>query len=207
MLKTAILPAVLAIVVGLAGSAGYSVMQSRTSYAAHVVVQDSIAKVRMDSIMADSAALAKAELQAQADSASADSALNALSTPADSIRALVSERNLQSAAVTPSVSAPLSPAASLKPEPTEAAKVTPPVSVPALPVAEVLPERRLAKIFSAMSSKDAAKVLEQMSDSDIRTILSMMGDRQAAAVLTALPATRAATITKAGATASGSSTP
>lgn len=207
MLKTAILPAVLAIVVGLAGSAGYSVMQSRSSYTAHVVVQDSIAKVRMDSIMADSAALAKAALQAQAEEASADSALHALSTPADSIRALVSERNQQAAEVSPPASIPLTPAASIKPETADAPKIAPPVSRPESPVTEVLPERRLAKIFSAMSSKDAAKVLGQMSDSDIRTILSMMGDRQAAAVLTALPASRAAAITRAGATTTGSSTP
>jgi hypothetical protein len=80
------------------------------------VVQDSIAKVHMDSIMADSAALAIAAQKAIADSVSADSALNALSTPADSIRALVSERNQQAAGITPSVSPALTPAASLKPE-------------------------------------------------------------------------------------------
>ena len=59
-----------------------------------------------------------------------------------------------------------------------------------------LPEQRLAKIFSAMSAKDAAKVMEQMPDSDVRSILSMMSDRTAAAVLTQFPAARAAAITK-----------
>jgi hypothetical protein len=58
-----------------------------------------------------------------------------------------------------------------------------------------LPEQRLAKIFSAMSPKDAAKVLEQMPDADVRTILALMSDRSAAAVLTQFPPARAATIT------------
>lgn len=61
-----------------------------------------------------------------------------------------------------------------------------------------IPEQRLAKIFSAMSAKDAAKVLDQMTDADIRGILASMNDRQAAAILTALPAGRAAAITKTG---------
>jgi hypothetical protein len=59
-----------------------------------------------------------------------------------------------------------------------------------------LPEQRLAKIFSAMSAKDAAKVMEQMPDTDVRAILAMMSDRTAAAVLTQFPAARAAAITK-----------
>ena len=58
-----------------------------------------------------------------------------------------------------------------------------------------LPEQRLAKIFAAMSPKDAAKVMEQMPDTDVRSILSLMSDRSAAAVLTQFPPARAATIT------------
>lgn len=64
-----------------------------------------------------------------------------------------------------------------------------------------LPEQRLAKIFSAMSAKDAAKVMEQMPDTDVRSILAMMSDRTAAAVLTQFPAARAAAITKGAARA------
>ncbi len=59
-----------------------------------------------------------------------------------------------------------------------------------------LPDQRLAKIFSAMSAKDAARVLDQMTDNDIRTILSHMNDRQAAAILASLSASRAAAITR-----------
>lgn len=66
-----------------------------------------------------------------------------------------------------------------------------------------LPEQRLAKIFAAMSTKDAAKVMEQMPDADVRTIISMMNDRTAAAILALFPATRAAAITKGGTRAAG----
>jgi flagellar motility protein MotE (MotC chaperone) len=59
-----------------------------------------------------------------------------------------------------------------------------------------LPEQRLAKIFAAMSAKDAAKVMEQMPDADVRTIIGMMSDRSAAAILALFPASRAAAITK-----------
>lgn len=223
MLKTVLLPAILAIVVGLASAAGYSVMQARTSHAAFVIVQDSLAKVHADSVAADSAAvadsLAAAEL-AEPEAISADSVLAQLLTPADSIRALLAEResftngsDASARPVSKPVVAPAPPALVRETpsvpveEPKAETKLVAP-SVPTVkPAAEALPERRLAKIFSAMSSRDAAKVLEQMSDSDIRTILSMMGDRQAAAVLTALPAARAAVISNGGAKAPGSSTP
>lgn len=66
-----------------------------------------------------------------------------------------------------------------------------------------LPEQRLAKIFAAMSAKDAAKVMEQMPDSDVRSILSLMSDRSAAAVLSQFPAARAAAITKGALKTSG----
>jgi flagellar motility protein MotE (MotC chaperone) len=42
-----------------------------------------------------------------------------------------------------------------------------------------------------------------MEDRDIRAVLSLMGDRQVAAILAALPAPRAATITKGATKASG----
>lgn len=69
-----------------------------------------------------------------------------------------------------------------------------------------LPEQRLAKIFSAMSAKDAAKVMEQMPDNDVRTILGLMNDKTAAAILTQFPPQRAAAITK-GASRSTGTTP
>jgi hypothetical protein len=66
-----------------------------------------------------------------------------------------------------------------------------------------LPEQRLAKIFSAMSAKDAAKVMEQMPDSDVRAILSLMNDRSAAALLAQFTPARAAAITKGAIRANG----
>jgi len=92
MLKKVLLPAILAIVVGLAGTAGYSVMQARTSHAAFVIVQDSMAKAHADSIAADSVAVADSLAAAEPDEPaplSADSVLAQLLTPADSIRALL----------------------------------------------------------------------------------------------------------------------
>ena len=225
MLKKVLLPAILAIVVGLAGTAGYSVMQARTSHAAFVIVQDSMAKAHADSIAADSVAVADSLAAAEPDEPaplSADSVLAQLLTPADSIRALLAEREALTKGsgvtakpvTTPTAEPPTTPtkhATAKAHAPAEKTDAEPPKTAPVVapitPAAEALPERRLAKIFSAMSARDAAKVLEQMSDSDIRTILSMMGDRQAAAVLTALPAARAAVISKGGVTAPGSTTP
>ncbi len=226
MLRSILLPVILSLVVGLAGSAGYAVMHARTSHATHAIVQDSLARQRADSSAADSVAALEAAADASllAAQSLADSLgmLDEFATPADSIRTLVAQRGDKSDArapvrppMTPSASPPLTDARLLSARTDSAAKASeptpaaPPQSVKAtaaLPE-NVLPERRLAKIFGAMSSRDAAKVLEQMSDSDVRTILSMMGDRQAAAVLSALPAPRAASITKGGATASGSGTP
>lgn len=232
MLRSILLPVVLALVVGLAGSAGYAVMHARTSHAAHVIVQDSLAKMHADSIAADSVAAleAAAEDSLRAAQSLADSLgmLDEFATPADSIRAVVAQRGSKggttatrasdasaSSPVTPSASPPLTDAKLLSAradstsksgEPATATRPRDVQAAATLPE-DVLPERRLAKIFGAMSARDAAKVLEQMSDSDVRTILSMMGDRQAAAVLSALPAPRAASITKGGAPASGSGTP
>ena len=69
-----------------------------------------------------------------------------------------------------------------------------------------LPQQRLAKIFAAMSAKDAAKVMDQMSEVDAREILSLMNARSAAAVLAQFTAARAAAITK-GATRAAGTTP
>jgi hypothetical protein len=66
-----------------------------------------------------------------------------------------------------------------------------------------LPEQRLAKIFAAMSAKDAAKVMEQMPDGDVRSILSLMNDRSAAALLAQFTPARAAAITKGAIRANG----
>lgn len=239
MIKSLMMPVILAIVTSLAGSAGYSIVKARATHAAWQIAQDSIAAVHADSAAHDSASVAGDDAHDPdgSDHSTMDTDVPSLEyalTPADSIRALIAEPQLRddasagddhasaapesstpsksssTPAATPPPKAPVSEShaepqaeASTKPEPPTV--VAPPKA--AKVVAEVLPERRLAKIFSAMSARDAAKVLEQMSDSDIRTIVSMMGDRQAAAVLTALPAARAATISRGGARAPEGITP
>ena len=265
MLKSILLPAVLALVVSLAGSAGYTVMQARTMHAAWLVTQDSLALAHADSAAHDSTAHDgtapdgghEADGAHASDSSAhgADStahgaddhgipSLDHATTPADSIRALIAERersgskaptNTQAntgakAAAPPKATAQAMSASAMPAGPPTAAKdaakdaakgparadsvggpavdMTTPKVATGESIADVLPERRLAKIFGAMSARDATKVLEQMSDRDIRTILSMMGDRQAAAVLAAFPAARAAAISKGSAKAEpGSVTP
>jgi flagellar motility protein MotE (MotC chaperone) len=225
MIKSLVLPAVLALVVGLAGSAGYAVMHARTEHAAQLATLDDIAKAYADSVAADSAHADSLHGDAaHADSLHADSLLD---TPADSIRALLAAREADSHAPAggdthaashsgggASHDAPattiLGAGAKDEAHTTEAAKATADSAKPrddfaaaanaatraiAESANETIPEKRLAKIFSAMSPRDAAKVLEQMSDGDVRTILALMGDRQAAAVLAQLPASRAAVIT------------
>jgi len=220
-MKALLLPAVLALVVGMTGSAGYAVMHARTAHAIYSVVQDSIGRAVADSLVADSLAA-----DSVARDAEALAAAEAELTPADSIRALLAAREADLAAIT----APAKPT----PSTTVAKEATAPANAPAAGAAtgaaapepspaqaateaaakalaatsgEVIPEKRLAKIFGSMSARDAAKVLEQMSDSDVRTILAMMADRQTAAILAAMPASRAAIITKGGATPSGSTQP
>lgn len=219
MIKSLVLPAVLALVVALAGSASYAVMHARTEHAAQLATLDEIAKAHADSVAADSAHADSLHGDTHADATHADAthtdathagADSLPETPADSIRALLAERNGPGATspdartTEPSAShdagagahdAPSTtllgagkdarPGAGASPETRPAAEKG---------ASETIPEKRLAKIFSAMSPRDAAKVLEQMSDGDVRAILALMGDRQAAAVLTALPAARAAVI-------------
>ena len=59
------------------------------------------------------------------------------------------------------------------------------------------PPGRIAKIFGAMSAKDAARVLQQLDDSDVQTVLGGLNDRQAAAILAGFPPERAAAISRA----------
>ena len=56
---------------------------------------------------------------------------------------------------------------------------------------------RIAKIFAAMSAKDAARVLQQLDDADVQTVLGGLNDKQAAAILSGFPPERAAAISRA----------
>lgn len=239
MIKKLLVPTILAIVVSLAGSAGFTVMKARTMHAEYLLVQDSLAVLAMDSAAhaddstgdgshgedADGAHDGADTSAAHGDEDAHAPSLEHATTPADSIRALIAEREARGetspkanasggSAGTNAARPPASAGASSHETSSDdhgdaadssahtaagsEAVVPPPVVSKPIekPVPDILPERRLAKIFSAMSARDAAKVLAQMSDGDIRTILSMMGDRQAAAVLTALPPERAAAVSR-----------
>ncbi len=105
MIKSLLLPAILAIVVSLAGSAGYSVMKARAAHAVFVVEQDSIALLQADSAAHetdgadgashDDAADGQADLGEPAEGALL---LEHATTPADSIRALIAEREQRTGA-------------------------------------------------------------------------------------------------------------
>lgn len=58
-------------------------------------------------------------------------------------------------------------------------------------------EGRLAKLFSAMSPRDAAKVFERMSDADVISILGALPDRRAGEILALMPPERSAGIARA----------
>jgi hypothetical protein len=78
----------------------------------------------------------------------------------------------------------------------ETAKPDPSKAMPAEPAGPGASERRLAKIFSSMSPKDAAKVLVNMEDGDVKVILGYLGNRQAAAILGSFPPARAAELSR-----------
>lgn len=56
---------------------------------------------------------------------------------------------------------------------------------------------RLAKLFVAMSPREAAKVLEQMSDHDVLAILGGLPERRAGEILAVMSPARSATIARA----------
>jgi hypothetical protein len=214
-MKAMLIPIAIGLLAGLGGGSGYAYMKASATF-----VADSTRRAAMAEAKADSAAHDSVGHAASGDSASL--AEQALMTPADSLRALEAAR--QSGTVhAPAVhGAPEKGPAAVARAAAEASHAAPeakpaPVTKPApdaKPVASTanaaasakaardqalqttLPEARLAKIFGAMTPKDAAKVLEQMTDGDIRAILAMMSDRQAAAILSTLPAARSAAITK-----------
>lgn len=55
---------------------------------------------------------------------------------------------------------------------------------------------RLAKLFLAMSARDAAKVLEQMSDHDVVAILRSLPERRAGEILASIAPARSATLAR-----------
>jgi hypothetical protein len=219
-MKPLIIPIAIGLLAGLGGGSGYAYMKASQQHAVDVARADSIKahadSTHADSAHADSAHADGASHDTPADSTAADSTGHAAAlpmTPADSIRALEEARKAvkgggHDAEPVTTKLADVKPAetkaaakgdAKGDAKPAGASTTTTAVAVKDARDAALqtsLPEQRLAKIFGAMSPKDAAKVLDQMSDSDVRAILALMGDRQAASILSAFPASRAASITR-----------
>ena len=181
--------AVIGLVVGLGGGSGFSIMKAKKAAAA---AHDSTAKG--DSTIAEkkreghetsAAGEGKEQASPSSDVSSADSA---------ALTAHVAEPKHEGAATPPAGGH-------------ETATVTkPPIAAPSAATAAKGPAAdsskapapgRIAKIFAAMSAKDAARVLEKLDDSDVQTVLSGLNDKQAAAILSGVPAERAAAISRA----------
>jgi flagellar motility protein MotE (MotC chaperone) len=225
-MKKLIVPLAIALVSGIAGGTGLTVLRMPKA-----VPVDSAAlaleKADAEQQQSDSTS-AEATDSVRADQYATDS----LMTPAESLRAVAAAKPLATQAASRGLrDAVRDTSAAVDPRSTEGSVETPAKGDAKSEVADkdkdkdnaaslgnaveavrnarnsalatALPEERLAKIFSAMQAKDAARVLDQMEDRDIRAVLSLMGDRQVAAILSALPAPRAATITRGAVKASG----
>ena len=194
-----LIPAVVAIIVGVGGGAGYAFMNSSPSVPVAAVADSSASEAAHLSPSHDTGAALNSELAAGEHGeypagAEAHGDASLALTPADSIRELEKARTSLHPPKLTAAEEEAKSRAIAEAKATSAGESIKAASGSASQTA--LPELRLAKIFGAMQSKDAARVLEQMTDADVRFILALMSDRQAAAILAAFPAARAATITR-----------
>ncbi len=216
-MKKLLIPVLIAVLAGVGGGSGFAYMRASKSYVTDSTQRADSVKAHPpatpDSVVHDSTAHATSEVHEPAPTVDATPA-----TPADSIRALESARaalrgatkglpdataalhtapaNPKPAPANPKLAAPIVQSEPIKPSGSTAVVAGILREARNEAMSTALPEQRLAKIFAAMSAKDAAKVMEHMPDSDVRSILAMMSDRTAAAVLSQFPAVRAAAITK-----------
>lgn len=220
-MKKLLIPVIVAVLAGVGGGSGFAYRSASQAYVADSThYADSVAAhPPADSTSVDEHGDASATADANgADDASISHGEDVPATPADSLRAVAASRaaaaNASHAPAKGAKSEAHAADASAGHEPAGTAPAsarTAPVAEPKPSTAAVanvvrearndamstpLPEQRLAKIFAAMSAKDAAKVLDQMADNDIREILSLMNDRAAAAILVQFAPARAAAITK-----------
>ena len=213
-----LIPVIIAVLAGVGGGSGFAYMRTAKAF-----VADSVQ--RADSIKAHPPAKVAAT-KSHADSNATPGAESVPMTPADSLRALEATRagthGAAGADTAHGAKAASAPVATGKPTAANSgsakpdSSATPPAVKATTDLADLvraarndamstaLPEQRLAKIFAAMSPKDAAKVMDQMPDTDVRSILALMSDRSAAAVLSQFTPVRAATITKGASHATGS---
>jgi hypothetical protein len=219
-MKQLLIPVLIAVLAGVGGGSGFAYMRTSKAFVADSIQRaDSIkAHPPKKAAPADAPADAHAETAGPMDAAPVDEPVPM--TPADSLRAVEAARagahgagargGGDSISGAKAAHAPEAPKGS--PAGATASATTPAATADVANLVRAarseamntaLPEQRLAKIFAAMSAKDAAKVMEQMPDADVRSILALMSDRSAAAVLAQFPAARAATITKGASKAPG----
>jgi hypothetical protein len=179
-----IMLAVIGLVLGLGGGTGFALMRAKKPVAAAVDGEEKKEPVKDgDEKHGDEAKAPRPEGTDHAASASE-------SAPAPSAARPESKHDSATAAphtpTLPSMSAAAVPAAGA---PKPAATDTSRTGVPT--------PGRIAKIFAAMSAKDAARVLQQLDDADVQTVLGGLNDKQAAAILSGFPPERAAAISRA----------
>lgn len=179
--------AVIGLVLGLGGGSGFAVMRAKKAVAAAVDGEEK----------KDSAKDGDEKHGGDAKAPTPEGAEHARSATADSSSSVAhAEPKRDSATATPSttahtpagaqVSATSAPATSgAKASATDTSRAGAPAP------------GRIAKIFAAMSAKDAARVLQQLDDADVQTVLGGLNDKQAAAILSGFPPERAAAISRA----------
>jgi flagellar motility protein MotE (MotC chaperone) len=183
-----IMLAVIGLVLGLGGGTGFALMRAKKTVAAAVDGGEQKESAKdADEKLVDDARASKAEGAEHAASDTRDSSASvAHAEPAkrDSVTAPPS-----AAPHTPTVAAATSAASPQTSAARPPAADTSRAGAPA--------PGRIAKIFAAMSAKDAARVLQQLDDADVQTVLGGLNDKQAAAILSGFPPERAAAISRA----------
>jgi MgtE-like protein len=178
-----IMLAVIGLVLGLGGGTGFALMRAKKPVAAAVDGEEKKEPVKDgDEKHGDEAKTPGPEGTDRAASSTADS-------PAPAARTEPKHDSVAAGPRTPTV-APVSAAA--VPAAGTAKAVATDTSRTGVPA-----PGRIAKIFAAMSAKDAARVLQQLDDADVQTVLGGLNDKQAAAILSGFPPERAAAISRA----------
>lgn len=186
-MKRAILPFVVAIVVGTSIASGFTLLRAKPAPPPPVAVDSAkLADTSHVRVIDSTGAVEKPAALAMPNIVPTDSA----ATPAETAAKLAATRAGASLAASgktgvTQAGAPLAAPKSGKAGDASAA------------AAEIAPaERRISRVVAAMAPRDAAKILAQLADHDVAVILSGLTEKQEAAVLAQLPPDRLAAITK-----------
>jgi len=190
-MKRAILPFVIAIIVGAAITSGATIMRARSAPAAvldstkltradtgHVRVIDSTGAVEKPAALAMPNVSPKdtAEKTAEGSSPEKPAVTRVGASPIAAPHSGGKEADVRQAGVPVTLAKP---------------------SAAGAPAAELAPaERRISRVLAAMAPRDAAKILTQLAEHDVAAILGGLTEKQEAAILAQLPPDRLASITK-----------